>query len=382
MHHASAISWPLPLQGMHSKGRKHRVLAAFFVAGLDPNFLQSLQPQQPAKCKKIMNDAYFCAKPPDYSSRPKSELQRPAARAFAEQVGLVGEFSKQSIFYLKEAAQLIDRAHHRLDGLQYTLDKADKDLGRFYCDERQSLRMTIACIPDLFMQRCGDCSMEAYQEASRARLLLPELQVLASITELDLTGRSLRDAGARLVADALKGCTSLRSLSLRWNGIREEGAAALATAVQCSSLRCLDVFCNSFGDRGAVATAAMLPRNATLQKLDLGWNSIGDPGAAVLAAALKQNTALIDLGLEQNAITAATALAEALVSKNSCIRLAGNPLEEDSIQVLERLVESGQLGSLDLCTVAFSDRASLSSELAEAERAARVREAQAQDLAA
>ncbi|CAE7225429.1 unnamed protein product, partial [Symbiodinium sp. CCMP2592] len=263
MHHASAISWPLPLQGMHSKGRKHRVLAAFFVAGLDPNFLQSLQPQQPAKCKKIMNDAYFCAwasafveagtpsadgpsqaKPPDYSSRPKSELQRPAARAFAEQVGLVGEFSKQSIFYLKEAAQLIDRAHHRLDGriehvlqLQYTLDKADKDLGRFYCDERQSLRMTIACIPDLFMQRCGDCSMEAYQEASRARLLLPELQVLASITELDLTGRSLRDAGARLVADALKGCTSLRSLSLRWNGIREEGAAALATAVQCSSLR-------------------------------------------------------------------------------------------------------------------------------------------------
>ena len=113
------------------------------------------------------------AKPPDHTSRPKSErvagrnvknpprglvpseeLQRPAARAFAEQarterprarlraelrsasqreVGLVGEFSKQSIFYLKEAlcgfgalavvdekrrqaAQLIDRAHHRLDG--------------------------------------------------------------------------------------------------------------------------------------------------------------------------------------------------------------------------------------------------------------------------
>lgn len=97
--------------------------------GLDPNFLQSLQPQQPAKCKKIINDAYFCAKPPDYSSQPKSELQRPAARAFAEQVGLVGEFSKQSTFYLKEAAQLIDRAHHRLDGLQYTLDKADKATG-------------------------------------------------------------------------------------------------------------------------------------------------------------------------------------------------------------------------------------------------------------
>ncbi|CAE7221769.1 NLRC3 [Symbiodinium sp. KB8] len=340
--HSAAISWPFPLQGTRSKGGKHRVLAAFF--GLDPNFLQSLQPQQPAKCKKIINDAYFCAKPPDYSSQPKSELQRPAARAFAEQVGLVGEFSKQSTFYLKEAAQLIDRAHHRLDGLQYTLDKADK-------------------------------------EASRARLLLPELQVLASITELDLTGRSLRDAGARVVADALKGCTSLRSLSLRWNGIREQGAAALATAVQCSSLRCLDLFCNSFGDRGAAATAAMLPRNATLQKLDLGWNSIGDRGAAVLAAAMKQNTALMDLGLEQNAITGATALAEALVSKKSCIRLAGNPLEEDSIHALERLVETGQLGSLDLWTVGLSDRASLSSELEEAERAARVREAEAPALA-
>ena len=54
-----------------------QVLAAFFVAGLDPNFLQSLQPQQPvasacdsrhiiamcaattgqAKCKKVINDA-------------------------------------------------------------------------------------------------------------------------------------------------------------------------------------------------------------------------------------------------------------------------------------------------------------------------------------
>lgn len=118
----------------HSHSKAHAARVANTVSwphffGLDPNFLQSLQPQQPAKCKKIINDAYFCAKPPDYSSQPKSELQRPAARAFAEQVGLVGEFSKQSTFYLKEAAQLIDRAHHRLDGLQYTLDKADKATG-------------------------------------------------------------------------------------------------------------------------------------------------------------------------------------------------------------------------------------------------------------
>ncbi|CAE6932755.1 unnamed protein product [Symbiodinium natans] len=104
-----ALPWPVP--GVQSR---RQVLAAFLFR----------EPQ--AKCKKIINDAYFCARSPDLSSKPKTELPRPLARAFAEQVGLVGEFSKQSTFYLKEASQLIDRTRHRLAGLQHTLEKADK----------------------------------------------------------------------------------------------------------------------------------------------------------------------------------------------------------------------------------------------------------------
>ncbi|CAE7162900.1 unnamed protein product, partial [Symbiodinium pilosum] len=91
-----------------------QVPAAFFSRG----------PQ--VKCKKIINDAYFCAEPPDHSSLPKIELPRFLARSFAEQVGLAGEFSKQSTFYLKEASKLIDQTHHRLAGLQHELKKADE----------------------------------------------------------------------------------------------------------------------------------------------------------------------------------------------------------------------------------------------------------------
>ncbi|CAK9071822.1 unnamed protein product, partial [Durusdinium trenchii] len=64
----------------------------------------------------------------------------------------------------------------------------------------------------------------------------------------DLTGHSLGDTGAIVLADALKGNSSLRTLCLRWNSIQERGASALALALQGTRLNSLDTYCNSFGN--------------------------------------------------------------------------------------------------------------------------------------
>ncbi|CAJ1455787.1 unnamed protein product [Effrenium voratum] len=205
---------------------------------------------------------------------------------------------------------------------------------------------------------CERCSMTKHQDIAKAQLLKPALrQLAANVAHLDLTGQSLGDTGALLLADAMKGNSSLRILSLRWNGIKERGAAAIAAALQVSHVRCLDLYCNSFGDSGATHVAQAANSCNSLRELDLGWNSVCDPGAAAIATCLMQNQTLLELGLEQNAIgeNGAKALAAALQQNHSLIklRLRGNPLQGG--------FELKASGRLDL-TERSTARASLSSE--------------------
>ncbi|CAJ1455788.1 unnamed protein product [Effrenium voratum] len=208
---------------------------------------------------------------------------------------------------------------------------------------------------------CERCSMTKHQDIAKAQLLKSRLgsctlpRVLRELE--DLTGQSLGDTGALLLADAMKGNSSLRILSLRWNGIKERGAAAIAAALQVSHVRCLDLYCNSFGDSGATHVAQAANSCNSLRELDLGWNSVCDPGAAAIATCLMQNQTLLELGLEQNAIgeNGAKALAAALQQNHSLIklRLRGNPLQGG--------FELKASGRLDL-TERSTARASLSSE--------------------
>lgn len=172
------------------------------------------------------------------------------------------------------------------------------------------------------------------------KLLKESLTPLASdsIAILDLTGQSLGNTGAVVLADALRGNSSLRSLCLRWNSIQESGASALALALKDSQLRSLDAFCNSFGNSGVLHLARALEGHPYLTDLDLGWNSVGDEGAAALADFLTKNVTLCDLGLEQNLIKekGAKMLAEALQQSNLLkLRLNGNPLGEAGVQAFE-----------------------------------------------
>ncbi|CAJ1455783.1 unnamed protein product [Effrenium voratum] len=132
---------------------------------------------------------------------------------------------------------------------------------------------------------------------------------------------------------------------------------AIAAALQVSHVRCLDLYCNSFGDSGATHVAQAANSCNSLRELDLGWNSVCDPGAAAIATCLMQNQTLLELGLEQNAIgeNGAKALAAALQQNHSLIklRLRGNPLQGG--------FELKASGRLDL-TERSTARASLSSE--------------------
>eukprot|EP00435_Cladocopium_sp_Y103_P052040 s4_g16.t1 len=84
-------------------------------------------------CKKIINDAYFCAGPHD-SAKPKAELPQHFAKSFAEQVAVLGESSKESVVFLGKASKLIQKTQQHLDGVGQALHEAKEAglVGRKY----------------------------------------------------------------------------------------------------------------------------------------------------------------------------------------------------------------------------------------------------------
>ncbi|KAJ3335265.1 hypothetical protein HDU93_005986, partial [Gonapodya sp. JEL0774] len=108
-------------------------------------------------------------------------------------------------------------------------------------------------------------------ERTGAGALTKVLQDIANNeTKLDLSWKSIGDAGARAIAHALKNNSAVRTLTLMGNSIGEAGASALAEA---------------------------LKTNSTLTSLNLSYNSIGGAGARALAEALKTNSTLTSLNL-------------------------------------------------------------------------------------
>ena len=132
------------------------------------------------------------------------------------------------------------------------------------------------------------------------------------------------------IADILKGNnlsqvikgynTTLQQLDLNYNSIREKGAKELAEALKCATdehkifLKGLYLEFNWIGDEGARDFAASLKVSGlsdTLQQLNLASNRIRDNGATYLAQALETNTSLIELNLGNN-----------LIGNNGAIRIA------------------------------------------------------------
>ncbi|KJE97225.1 hypothetical protein CAOG_007666 [Capsaspora owczarzaki ATCC 30864] len=149
-----------------------------------------------------------------------------------------------------------------------------------------------------------------------AQVIAEALRVNTALTGLNLPQNQIGDAGARAIAEALKVNTTLKELNLRENQIGAAGAQAIAEALKVNTtLAVLSLYQNQIGDAGAQAIAEALRENKTLKELYLYQNQIDDAGAHAIAEALKVNKTLEKLDLRGNQIgdIGAQAIAEALM---------------------------------------------------------------------
>jgi hypothetical protein len=144
------------------------------------------------------------------------------------------------------------------------------------------------------------------------------------ITGLRLEFSNIGDAGAILLASALKVNRTITMLDLSYNGIGVEGATALASALKVNhTVTVLRLKGNTIGAAGAEAIASALKENLSLAVLDLCCNKLGDAGAESIASALKANQTLTELDLGDNGIrdsaAASLKLIQACLESNKAI---------------------------------------------------------------
>ena len=128
----------------------------------------------------------------------------------------------------------------------------------------------------------GEDGMEALSSA---------LSINTTLKCLNINGNNFGDKGASHLAKAL-GHTSLQEIDISNCGIGEEGMVALSSALSTNTtLECLLVHGNSFGDKG-VSHLAVALGHTSLQEIDISDCGIGEEGMVALSSALKTNTTL------------------------------------------------------------------------------------------
>eukprot|EP00935_MAST-01C_sp_MAST-1C-sp1_P000444 g444.t1 len=196
------------------------------------------------------------------------------------------------------------------------------------------------------------------------------------ITDLDLAGNSLEDAGANWVAHLIKAeHIALESLDLSANSIGGgEGLYQLAEGLlKDTSLVTLKLSgCSLVEDDGELI-AEVLKHNKVLAHLDVSNNAIGEPGAAAFGMALPSNTRLQSLGLACASLgpSGTAALAAGLRGNQGSglqvLELDSNDMEDEGADMLKRaLKDDRDVANLTQLTLT---RNGISSELLDVIRA-------------
>lgn len=134
------------------------------------------------------------------------------------------------------------------------------------------------------------------------------LRVNESVVHLGLRSNDIGHRGGQAIAQALASNNSITSLDLGGHGginrnhIGTEGAAAIGDALRVNAVLCsLSVSSNGLGSEGMTRIAIGLEGNRTLAKLNIASNNLGYEGAKVLASIL-ESTELRELDLSRNSI--------------------------------------------------------------------------------
>ena len=147
-----------------------------------------------------------------------------------------------------------------------------------------------------------------------AKLLAPELLVMASLTKILVDGNELGDAGTTILCNALRESTvtKVQELGLTNNQIGPEGARAVAAmaAVVASITHIgaggIDLRSNNLGDEGwgAIFAGVCSSKVSKIASINASNKGIGPKGANLIAEALRTsvNASLTSLDLSGNAL--------------------------------------------------------------------------------
>jgi Ran GTPase-activating protein (RanGAP) involved in mRNA processing and transport len=116
-----------------------------------------------------------------------------------------------------------------------------------------------------------------------------------------LTYNEVTERGVSILANALRNNIYLEELNISRNSISDSGVYYLASEVNSSVLKRVDLAQNDISDYGAANLAEMLATNTNLLELSLKRNRIGDSGMKLLADVLvHSDTRLESLNLSAN----------------------------------------------------------------------------------
>ena len=182
-----------------------------------------------------------------------------------------------------------------------------------------------------------------------------------TLNQVVLSSCGMTDAGALLVAAAVRSNPSILGLQVSANRIGDAGAEALAQTL--SSLQYLNVYGNAITDRGAVALArAWSSKDSRLKALHLDGNRVSEHGARELFAALRNNRCAEGLwlrGKERLPCAVLESLADALDKNFSLKSLDAEFLDADLDAVAHFALAVQRSTSIRSLTLAFPSDSAL-----------------------
>jgi hypothetical protein len=160
-------------------------------------------------------------------------------------------------------------------------------------------------------------------------------------------GQALPDENLASLLNALQYNPSLRSLDISGNKCLRHGMNSVATLLEKTQLRILDLSCQVIDEGEFVSMAsivAVLGSTRSLESIELRFNKLDDRDVPYLAAALSYNTSIKYVGLANNRITntGLSILASKIPSMKGLEHLVlnGNQFDEDGTTELAKSLES------------------------------------------